>query len=273
MRWVAAAALAAVAPSLCAALSNCTNPYATNYNPNCTASCVDDGSCVYPNDPGICTGKPQRDVAVRVKVTRSDREMTWAIDNGMASPHRYGPFSHFGSGGAEMVLCMDGGSDSDGLDHEFQFRGGGEGYVEIEGLVPAACPQEGMESCVLMGDQLFNPQGGNANVKFHVGSVPAPPPIDPQAECSMKYVQAYMQFTTGAACDKKSACTAACQAVITDVLRTCRNQTFQDGSPPTCINDKGSTVHCELNAAETACKTPSPDCTYTEHGGESLRQA
>ena len=265
---MAAAALAAVAPSLCAARSNCTNPYATNYNPNCTASCVDDGSCVYPNDPGICTGNSPRDVAVRVKVTQSQREMAWAIDNHMVTPHRYGPFSHFGSGGAEMVLCMDGGSAKNGMDHEFEYRGGGEGYVEIEGLVSAACPEEGMESCVLMMEH-FDPQEGNTNVDFHVGAVPPPPPIDPQVACSTKYVAAYVQFAPGEACEGP-VCTPACQELITDVLRTCRNQTFQDGSPPACINDKGSAVHCELNAAETACKTSSPDCTYTAHGAARM---
>lgn len=254
------------APTVSDAVSNCTNSFATNYNANCTPpACTDDGSCVYPNDPNRCEDNGQRNVAVQVKVTNADLEMVWAIDDQMMSPHRYGPFSNFGSGGAEMVLCMDGGSGS-GMDHKFQYQGGGEGYVQINGLGAAACPQAGEESCVLLGDQLFNPQGGDRQVDFHVGRAPPPPPIDPQVECSTKYVAAYMQFTPGAQCDSTAPCTDVCQELITDVLRTCQNTTFQNGSPPTCINSKGSSVSCELSSDEKACKTASPDCTYTEHG-------
>jgi hypothetical protein len=256
-----------VAPGVSDAASNCTNSLATNYNANCTLpACTDDGSCVYPDDPHRCPDNAQRNVAVRVKVTNADLEMKWAIDGQFMSPHSYGPFSNFGSGGAEMVLCMDGGSGSDGMDHRFQYRGGGEGSVQIEGLEAAACPQAGMESCVLMGDQRFDPQDGDIGVNFHVGLAPAPPPIDPQAECSMKYVNAYMTFMPGNTCDGSAPCTTACQELITDVLRSCRNNTYAGGSPPTCINNKGSGVVCELSSDEKSCKTTSQDCTYTEHG-------
>jgi uncharacterized membrane protein YgcG len=270
---VAAAATAAAVVAPTHALTNCTNSYAENFNPSCTPPCADDGSCEYPNDPSACEGELLRNVAVRVSVTDADFEFRWAIDYTMGSPHRYGPFSNFGGGGAggrgaaEMVLCVDGGSgSSDGLDHSLKYMGGGGGFIEIQGLEAAACPQAGEESCVLSPTQYFDPQDQVPPVRFHVGLSPPPPPLDPDVECSLKYVDVFMEFQAGQTCDRRNGCTEACQQSITEVLRICRNQTYAGSSPAQCINDKGSAVECKLKDDESACSSDSPDCTYTEHG-------
>jgi hypothetical protein len=270
---VAAAATAAAVVAPTHALTNCTNSYAENFNPSCTPPCADDGSCEYPNDPSACEGELLRNVAVRVSVTDADFEFRWAIDDSMMSPHRYGPFSNFGGGGAggrgaaEMVLCVDGGNGgSDGRDHSLKYMGGGGGFIEIQGLEAAACPQAGEESCVLSPTQYFDPQDQVPPVRFHVGLSPPPPPLDPDVECSLKYVDVFMEFQAGQTCDRRNGCTEACQQSITEVLRICRNQTYAGGSPAQCINDKGSAVECKLKDDESACSSDSPDCTYTEHG-------